>query len=207
MVNYRLISNGGYVDYQMAVKKDAKNYLAVTYHASDAGKRMNIYAGSTKIAEVTASGRNETVRYEIPAEAVVAAEPASADTIKGRDALHIVFRADAGTDAPKLCGKVQILTDYSENANLASLSFDKGALSPDFDAETEEYTLTVPSGEKKVKLTSVPADKYGLVYVNDLLINDAAPKEITIAGAPLVIKVYAEDHQTFKTYIINFNNQ
>ena len=114
MPNYREIENGGYVDYQMAVNKNVKNYLTVTYHSSDAGKKMSIYTGGAKLADVTASGRDETIRYEIPYEIVQSAVPSTATTIGGKDALHIIFRADAGTDAPKLCGEVQIVKDLNK---------------------------------------------------------------------------------------------
>lgn len=60
-------------------------------------------------------------------------------------------------------------------------------------------------GTSSVKLTAKLAEQYGLVYVNDTLINDTAAKEVAVTEAPLVIKVYAEDHETSKTYTISFN--
>ncbi len=203
MVNYREIKSGGYVDYQMAVKKGVKNYLSVTYHSSDAGKQMTIYAGDVKLADVTAGGQNETVRYEIPEAAVNAAAASTADTIKGRDALHIIFRADKNTDAPKICGTVKIVTDYGTNASLSELTFDKGELSPAFSADTAEYTLSVPPGTESVNLKAAPADKYGLVYVNDILINDAVSKTVPVSEG-FTIRVYAEDHETSREYTITF---
>ena len=206
MVNYRAISSGGFVDYQMAVKKGVKNYLSVTYHSSDRDTKMTIYIGDTKngdtkLADVTASGKDETVLYEIPEAAINSAEPSTADTIKGRDALHIIFRADKGTDAPKLCGTVKIVTDYGTDASLAGLSFSEGTLSPSFDANVTEYTLTPTPGAESVTLKATPADKYGLVYVNGTLINDAVPKTVPACGK-ITITVYAEDHETSKTYTI-----
>ena len=204
MSNYREIAAGGYVDYQMAVKKGVKNYLTVTYHSNDAGKKMSIYAGDTKLADVTASGNNETIRYEIPQEIVNAAVPSTADTIVGKDALHIIFKADAGTDAPKLCGAVQIVTDYGTDASLESLTFDTGTLSPSFDPDAAEYTLTVSSDTDSVSLNAIPADRYGLVYVNNILINDSVSKTVNVSDTPIIITVYAEDHETSKTYTITF---
>lgn len=207
MTNYRKILNGGYIDYQMAVKKNAKNYVSITYHSSDAGKKMSIYAGDTKISEVTASRKNETIRYEIPQNVVETAAAATADTIKGKDALHIIFKADCGTDAPKLCGKVQIITDYGTNPTLANLTFDTGELSPAFASDIAKYILTVPSNITSVTLKAIPADKYGLVYVNGILINDAVNKTVTVSDKPLKITSYAEDHETLMTYIITFTQK
>lgn len=205
MTNYREIREGGYVDYQMAVKKGAKNYLAVTYHSSDAGRKMSIYAGDTKIADVTASGKSETILYEIPQAIVETAFASTADTIKGKDALHIIFKADCGTDAPKLCDTVKIVTDFGTNPSLADLSFDTGELSPQFGSETTEYTLTVPNGTASVNLKATPADKYGLVYVNGILINDTAAKSIAVSDTPITITSYAEDHETSTTYTITLD--
>lgn len=204
MTNYREIHSGGYVDYQMAVKKGAKNYLAVTYHSGDKSRKMSIYAGETKLADVTASAKNETIRYEIPQEIVETAAASAADTIKGKDALHIIFRADCGTDAPKLCDKVQIVTDYGANSSLASLTFDEGELSPSFASGTTEYALTVPENTTSVNLKAAPADKYGLVYVNGILINDTAVKKITVSDTPITIMSYAENHEEFTAYTIVF---
>ncbi len=201
MPNYRAISSGGYVDYPMAVKKGVKNYLSVTYHSSDRDTKMTIYIGDTKLADVTASGKDETTLYEIPEASVNAALPAASGTIEGRDALHIVFRADKGTDAPKICGMVKIVTDYGTNASLSALTFDEGTLSPSFDANVTEYTLTPTPGAESVTLKATPADKYGLVYVNGTLINDAVPKTVQACGK-ITITVYAEDHETSKTYTI-----
>ena len=204
MPNYRLIESGGYVDYQMAVNKDVKNYLTVIYHSSDAGKKMSIYAGGIKIADVTASGRSETIRYEIPDDIVQTATPSAADTIKGKYALHIIFRADAGTDSPKICGAVRIVRDYGTNASLDSLTSDIGTLSPTFSPDTTEYTLTVPADTASVNLNATSAGQYGLVYVNNILVNDAAETAVSVSDTPVIVTSYAENHETSKTYTITF---
>lgn len=111
MPNYREISAGGYASYQMAVAKGVKNYLSVTYHASDAGRSMNIYVGDTLLAQATTSGNTETVLYELPEAMVNAAFVSSAPTIGGMDAVNITFRAEVDTDAPKLCGTVKIVKE------------------------------------------------------------------------------------------------
>ncbi|MGN0163562.1 MAG: DUF6805 domain-containing protein, partial [Candidatus Ornithomonoglobus sp.] len=114
MPNYREILNGGYADYQMAVEKGVTNYLSVTYYSGDAGRKMSIYAGDTRLAEVTAGGSDETVLYEIPAEVLENTFTATAPTISGSDALRITFKADCGTDAPKLCGTIKIVKEKAE---------------------------------------------------------------------------------------------
>ncbi len=204
MANYRAISKGGYVDYQMAVDKNVSNYLEVTYAAEDAGKKMNIYAGDTLIAEVTASGTSETVRYPLSPEVMEKAYTVEDETlsISGCTALHIVFKAEYDTDAPKLCGSVRIVKDYSRNPNLSALTFSGGVCEPEFNPDTTEYVLKVDSGAKAVTVKTVPADKYGLVYINGILINDAVEKTIDTSVKTLEIKSLAEDHSTQKVYTV-----
>lgn len=205
VLNYRSIDAGGYVDYQMAVDLSVKNYVSVTYVGADAGKKMNIYAGDVKIAEVTAGDSDETVRYEIPAEALENAYTADAGaaTIEGKTALHIVFKAECGTDAPRLNGTVKIVTDYSTDPSLDSLVFEGAELTPAFSPDETEYVLDA-GGAETVTMKAVPSDRYGLVYVNGRLINDAVARIVNVTSEPLVITVKAEDHVTEKKYVINF---
>lgn len=205
VLNYRSIDAGGYVDYQMAVDLSVKNYVSVTYVGADAGKKMNIYAGDVKIAEVTAGDSDETVRYEIPAEALENAYTADAGaaTIEGKTALHIVFKAECGTDAPRLNGTVKIVTDYSTDPSLDSLVFEGAELTPAFSPDETEYVLDA-GGAETVTMKAVPSDRYGLVYVNGRLINDAVARIVNVNSEPLVITVKAEDHVTEKEYVINF---
>ncbi len=205
VLNYREIKNGGYADYQMAVDTSVTNYVAVTYVGADAGKKMSIYAGDVKIADVTAGDEDETVKYAIPAEALESAYTAGAGAaaIEGKTAMHIVFRADCGTDAPKLNGTVRIVKDYGTNASLASLAFEGAELSPAFEPDITEYTLRA-DGSGTVTMRAEPAEEYGLVYVNGKLINDSLARAVEVSSEPLVITVTAEDHTTEKTYTINF---
>ena len=55
-----------------------------------------------------------------------------------------------------------------------------------------------------VTMRAVPSDRYGLVYVNGRLINDAVSRSVNVTSEPLVITVKAEDHETEREYVINF---
>lgn len=205
MTNYREIKSGGYVDYQMMVSKEKKNYVSVTYDPSDSGKKMNIYAGDVCIAEVTAPEDGGTIRYEIPQNVVEQAYKAGEDaaTITGNDALHIVFKAECGTDAPKLCGSVKIVTDYSTDASLDALEISGGTLAPEFDPDVTEYDLTPADGADHVMISVSPSDTYGLVYINGKLINDTAEQSVELSEESMVITCKAEDHMTEKIYTIH----
>ncbi len=205
MTNYREIKSGGYVDYQMKVSSEKKNYVSVTYDPSDSGKKMNIYAGGVCIAEVTAPEDGGTIRYEIPQNVVERAYIAGADaaTITGSEALHIVFRAECGTDAPKLCGSVKIVTDYGTDASLDALEISGGTLAPEFDPDVTEYDLTPADGADHVMISVSPSNKYGLVYINGKLINDTAEQSVELSEESMVITCKAEDHTTEKIYTIH----
>ena len=109
-----------------------------------------------------------------------------------------------GSPAPKLCGTVKIVTDYGTDASLSELTFREGTLSPEFAQNITEYTLTVPKGTESVTFKATPAEKYGLVYVNQTLINDAMEKTVS-AASPIEIKVFAEDHETAKIYKVTIS--
>ena len=109
MPNYREILSGGYAEYQLAVEKGVVNYLCVTYHPDDAGMKMSIYSGGIRLAEVTAPTAGGEVLYELPDEVMANTIISDAPTISGSDALRISFKADCGTDAPKLCGTLKIV--------------------------------------------------------------------------------------------------
>ena len=109
MPNYREILSGGYAEYQLAVEKGVVNYLCVSYHPDDAGRKMSIYAGGIRLADVTAPAEGGEVLYELPDEVMANTIISDAPTISGSDALRICFRADCGTDAPKLCEALKIV--------------------------------------------------------------------------------------------------
>ena len=177
----------------------------VTYVGADAGKKMNIYADDVKIAEVITGDSDETVRYEIPTEALEKAyiAGAGAATIEGKTALHIVFRAECGTDAPRLNGTVKIVTDYSADPSLESLTFEGAQLTPGFSPDITNYVLDAGDASV-VSMKTVPSDRYDLVYLNGRLINDAITRTVNVTSEPLVITVKAEDHETEREYVINF---
>ena len=108
MPNYREIKAGGFVSYQMIVDKSKKNYLMLNFSKNDIGKKMNIYAGDIFIAEANA----ENNLYEISEKALDTAYIAgkNAITIAGKEVIKITFKAECGTDAPKLCKTVKIVT-------------------------------------------------------------------------------------------------
>ena len=80
-------------------------------------------------------------------------------------------------------------------ATLSSLSVDAGSLVPEFNADSTEYTLTVPYGMNLVTVTAVPDDE------NSTVTGDGAI-DVSSGSATATIVVTAEDGTTTLTYTI-----
>ena len=87
---------------------------------------------------------------------------------------------------------------FSNQAILKSLTSSVGEVS----SANDTYTVTVPKGTSSVALKYTIADQYGLLYINDKLVDDTREQNCEISGdsVTLNIKVYAEDHTTVKNY-------
>ena len=62
----------------------------------------------------------------------------------------------------------------------------------------------MPKGTTSVALKYGIADQFGLLYVNDKLVDDTKQQtyELTVAPLSLKVKVYAEDHKTVRNYSV-----
>ncbi len=92
--------------------------------------------------------------------------------------------------------------NLSDNADLSDLSVDVGTLSPDFDAATTEYTVTVPSGTSETPtVTPTLADENASYAIDDA--TDIQSE--TEADRTTTITVTAEDEETEKVYTVVFD--
>lgn len=68
----------------------------------------------------------------------------------------------------------------------------------------DTFTIVVPKGTTSVALKYGIADQFGLLYVNDKLVDDTKQQtyELTAAPLSLKVKVYAEDHKTVRDYSV-----
>ena len=68
------------------------------------------------------------------------------------------------------------------------------------------YSVYVPTTSTTAKYRVSIADQYGLLYLNDVLVNDAKMQTIVLSGDSTVVnaKVYAEDHTTVNDYTVTF---
>ena len=73
-----------------------------------------------------------------------------------------------------------VLVQPKENLDLQSLSVSNGTLSPAFKPSVTNYTVKIPHGDSKVKVSAVPADSSATVTVSDTSIKEGETKEITV---------------------------
>ena len=102
------------------------------------------------------------------------------ELIEGKDNITVKFAVRGDSWVGGLFDKLSIVRDYSSNANLKR-------------AEVVDGVLYVE-----------PADENGLVYVNDILIDNTQPRKLdrSKTGDKLVIRSVAEDFKTEKVYTI-----
>ncbi|UJF31413.1 beta-L-arabinofuranosidase domain-containing protein [Paenibacillus hexagrammi] len=214
--SYRDARANGWFSYDMEVTPGVANYLFSTYYSGDAGRKFDIYVDDTKLVSEAIENKNPGDFYnqtrKITQELV---DNSRTKTITETDehgnqvqrTVHYVTVkfASTGGFVGGLFDIFRVITDYKTNANLKSLSFDKGTLSQPFDPEVTEYTLTVPSSATSVSMTAAPTDEYGLVYDGSILINDKLERTVPLTGdtTELVLTAKAEDHTTSKQYTVH----
>jgi hypothetical protein len=93
----------------------------------------------------------------------------------------------------------------SSNANLNSLVFSSGAVSPAFDAGITAYTSTVPYAASSITLTPTTALGGGTISVNSAPVNSgvaSSPIALSVGANIITVVSTAQDGSTTKTYTI-----
>ena len=210
----------GWFSYDLQVNPKAdKQYLVCTYTTADNGRSFDIYVGDTKLTSVTinnTAGSNVFYEeaYEIPKSLWENAQ-AKKDLTTGEKilddngneipAITVKFASNGNSVVGGLYGvAIKSSMDYATDADLTALSFDKGTLTPAFDTDTKEYTLTVPKATDSVNMNVSPNVGSGLVYVNDILIDDTEARTIPLSNDTTTVRLtaYAQDHTTNTTYTV-----
>ena len=201
---YRDASQNGWFSYELKVDPTINNYLLVKYYSGDVGRTFNIYLDDSLLAEETLENPDPNnfydKKYLLPKE-----------LIEGKSKVTIKFETRGASFAGGIFDILRIVTDFSSNASLSNLSFDKGSIiasdssSEGFDPSKMEYTLTVPKATTELSMKAVLADEYGLLYLEDILIDDTLPRSIPLQEdtTQILLTVKAEDHSTETKYKIN----
>lgn len=203
----RYANANGFFTYHMVVDKENENYLVMQLAKADNGKALRITSGNTELfyERLNYVGENDLYKIRVPIPASVAASSelivvsASGQT-KAVRVVPITFTGADGEASARLVGEQSVNIGYSANASVTSIVPDIGTVTATEDA----YSVLLPSGTKEAELQINIADSFGLLYIDDVLVNDDLPQKITLDNSEKIckLKVYAEDHTTFKEYTL-----
>ena len=104
-----------------------------------------------------------------------------------------------GNATIKTMTQAELEATFSTNANLKAFGVDGYEITPGFDKDTLEYSLTVPNEVEKVNISAIRAD-------NTASVNGAGEKELVEGNNKFEIVVTAQKGNT-KTYVINIERK
>lgn len=187
-------SEQGWFSYDMKVKQGEANYLLVKYFSGNAGRTFNIYIDNVLLKE-------ETIENKIPGEFYEEYYPLSQELIKGKDTVCVKFAVRGDSWAGGIFDKLSIVSDYMSHAGIVRLDISGGTLNQNFCKDITEYTLKKEA--QTIRFHAMLADKNGLLYVNDVLIDDTLEREERLEqGETLTLRAVAEDYMEEKIYTI-----
>lgn len=195
------------------------NYLRTRYYSGDQGRTFDVYLNDVKLKTQTitnAAGTN--VFYfqldEIP-RTFLDAPRWKVDSVgdpvldeKG-DPIPVVtvrFQSTGGWAGGVFGVATTGPPEYDDDARLSGLGSEDGELSPAFDPDVADYTLTVPRGTTEVDLELDPHLPSGLVKVDGILVDDTLPRSVDLDGdgsTTVAIQSIAEDHTTARSYTVD----
>ena len=204
---------GGYFKYNMIVDTAKNNVLRCHFAKEDNGKTLKISVGDTVVKELTLNYTGSEDFYDInidlPADVVAAnAKKITADDGSGNPrevtVVSLKFESAGAADSARLVGGLYMTTQFSKNASITSILCDGGTVR--MNNGGSNIDIYVPTTSTTAKYRVVIADQYGLLYINDTLVNDAKYQTVVLPSEKTVVnaKVFAEDHETSKEYTLTF---
>ncbi len=188
-------SENGWFSYDMKVDNTKKNYLLAKYFGPNAGRTFNIYIDDVLLKEETIEDKNHgrfyDEYYELPAHMVA-----------GKETINVKFTVRGDSWVGGIFDKLCIVHDYDSDAGVKSLVLKGAELNQYFDNNVKEYDLTAASDRFFMNIKT--NNENSLVYINDILIDDASEREIILSevGKKINVKVVAEDYVTTNEFTI-----
>ena len=108
-------------------------------------------------------------------------------------------KTSTGNATVRIMTQAELEATYSPNANLKAFGVEGYEITPGFDKDTLEYSLTVPNEVEKVNISAIRAD-------NTASVNGAGEKELVEGNNKFEIVVTAQKGNT-KTYVINIERK
>ena len=187
-------SEAGWFSYDMKVKAGISNYIRAKYFSGNAGRTFNIYIDGELLIE-------ETIKDKIPGEFYDEYYKIPEGMLKDKEKVTVKFHVRGDSWVGGVFDKLSIVSDYDNNPSVNEISFDGGKLDKVYDGDVTEYTLTAADMGDKLTLRVTPYNDNSLIYVNDVLIDEAKPRVMDISSVDkIVVKAVAEDFSTEKIY-------
>jgi len=160
-------------------------------------------ANTTASLTVTPTAADSSATIKVNGATVVSGtSSAGIGLMVGSNVITTVVTAQDGTTTRIYTITVTRLA--SNNANLAGLSLDSGALSPAFASGTTSYTAGVPNATAGLVVTPTVADITATVAVNSVSVTSGNPSgllSLVVGNNVITVTVTAQDGAT-KTYTI-----
>lgn len=200
----RYAKAGGYFTYNFIVNPDKGNALLCQFAKEDNGKTIKVMVGDKQIASKKLAYDGTAAFYteyiNIPDDVLKKNVKKIVPEGDTKEYTVVSVRFESGSDAEdsaRLVGGLYMTQSFSDQAVLNTLTSSAGEVS----SANDTFTIVVPKGTTSVALKYGIADQFGLLYVNDKLVDDTKQQtyELTAAPLSLKVKVYAEDHKTVRT--------
>ncbi len=197
---------GGSFSYRMLVDAEGETSLLATLSKADNGKTLKISVGGEVIFSETLDYSGADAEYqriiEIPSE--IAAKHGEKVTVDGveRTAVTFVFEsAKADEASARLCSFIYTVGSFGNDTSVS--------------VECETGTVEADGGVIKVRLAEAASgarerfadgDKCGYKMINGKVVDEKLAFEASLDGkeTDFELTVYAEDHETKKTYTLRF---
>ena len=187
------------------MKVDAKaehNYLNCVFYSGDRARKFDIVVDGTVLdgpyafADAPSENAFFTHTVEIPKEMIANAK-------EGKVTVKFQSKPEYNSMVGGLFGiSTSTSAEYDKEASLKALSFNIGKLTEEFTPEMTTYVLEVPMDTERVEMLATPKMESGLVYVDNILIDDKHVRMIPLTGEETVVSILtkAQDHVTEKEY-------
>ncbi|MXV14996.1 cadherin-like beta sandwich domain-containing protein, partial [Hufsiella ginkgonis] len=217
-VTIRVTAQGGATrDYNIIVNRALSGNPRLTGLASSAGTlspgfnpATHTYSlvvpagtGSVSLTPTGSPGSILNLVADNHTTSIVSGAPFTRSLNPGNNILVIDVITEDNSDATYT---VNIFREFSDNKNLASITFDKGTLNIPFNPATLNYQVDVPRDQNKISITAIPADALAIVSIQDIRTVNNAPVTLplTIGTNTISINVLAKNG-TEKNYILAIN--
>lgn len=192
--NASLSMNGSVVDSSSELENYEKNiYGSVSYSYQTSSSDIGTTITFVLSGEMTDFDQSNTSISKTHTVTVVAPENNNGGGNNGGSSNN----GGGDNDTPSYEEPNDEPEEKSDDANLYSLTVDKGNLKPKFSSDVTEYTVELTSKE-----TEITIDAYG-DYRAD--VSGTGLKPLKVGGNSFTVDVTAEDGKTKKAYTINVN--